>query len=100
MSTFEKPEEALASLPEPKNFKFEREDWALFRTVEGLQQKAGVPKEQLAAAGPEGAGRQRARQRRASPRRRAAGRRLLRRGRRPRDQTRKRSPACSASPAR
>ena len=22
---------------------FEREDWTLFRTVEGLQQKAGVP---------------------------------------------------------
>jgi hypothetical protein len=27
---------------------FEREDWSLFRTVEGLQQKAGVPKDQLA----------------------------------------------------
>ena len=26
-----------------QNFKFEREDWTLFRTVEGLQQKAGVP---------------------------------------------------------
>jgi hypothetical protein len=26
-----------------QNLKFEREDWTLFRTVEGLQQKAGVP---------------------------------------------------------
>ena len=31
--------------PEPnfENLKFERQDWTLFRTVEGLQQKAGVP---------------------------------------------------------
>lgn len=28
--------------------KFEREDWSLFRTVEGLQQRAGVSKENLA----------------------------------------------------
>jgi hypothetical protein len=28
---------------EHSNFKFERADWTLFRTVEGLQQKAGVP---------------------------------------------------------
>jgi hypothetical protein len=27
--------------------KFQREDWSLFRTVEGLQQRAGVPKELL-----------------------------------------------------
>src|SRR5262249_17815051 len=27
--------------------KFQREDWALFRTVDGLQQKAGVPKDRL-----------------------------------------------------
>ena len=27
--------------------KFEREDWALFRTVEGLQQKAGVERGKL-----------------------------------------------------
>jgi hypothetical protein len=27
--------------------KFERADWSLFRTVEGLQQRAGVPKRQL-----------------------------------------------------
>jgi hypothetical protein len=28
--------------------KFEREDWSLFRAVEGLQQKAGVAKGKLA----------------------------------------------------
>ena len=28
--------------------KFEREDWTSFRTIEGLQQKAGVPKDKLA----------------------------------------------------
>ena len=34
----------LAAAPEPPNLKmFERADWTLFRTVEGLQQKAGVP---------------------------------------------------------
>jgi hypothetical protein len=31
----------------PQNLKFEREDWALFRTIEGLQQKAGVAKNKL-----------------------------------------------------
>jgi hypothetical protein len=30
-----------------QNLKFEREDWSLFRTVEGLQQKAGVAKNKL-----------------------------------------------------
>jgi hypothetical protein len=30
------------------NLKFEREDWSLFRTVEGLSQRAGVPLEDLA----------------------------------------------------
>jgi hypothetical protein len=33
--------------PASENFKFEREDWTLFRTVEGLQQKAGVPATRL-----------------------------------------------------
>jgi hypothetical protein len=33
----------LASVAAPQNLKFEREDWTSFRTVEGLQQKAGVP---------------------------------------------------------
>jgi hypothetical protein len=31
----------------PANLKFERQDWTLFRTVEGLQQKAGVPATRL-----------------------------------------------------
>ena len=37
----------LACQPIPQNLKFEREDWSLFRTVEGLQQRAGVPKSKL-----------------------------------------------------
>ena len=44
---FQKSSPELASSPAPENFKFEREDWTLFRTVEGLQQKAGVPKSNL-----------------------------------------------------
>jgi DNA topoisomerase VI subunit B len=44
---FQKSSPALASSPAPENFKFEREDWTLFRTVEGLQQKAGVPATRL-----------------------------------------------------
>jgi Topoisomerase 6 subunit A/Spo11, Toprim domain len=31
----------------PQILKFQREDWSLFRTIEGLQQRAGVPKERL-----------------------------------------------------
>jgi hypothetical protein len=38
----------VACLPEAQNLKFEREDWTSFRTIEGLQQKAGVPKDALA----------------------------------------------------
>jgi hypothetical protein len=30
-----------------QNLKFERADWTSFRTVEGLQQKAGVPQDKL-----------------------------------------------------
>jgi hypothetical protein len=33
----------VLSLPVAQNLKFEREDWTLFRTLEGLQQRAGVP---------------------------------------------------------
>src|SRR5262245_35100408 len=44
---FEKSSPDLASSPPAPNLKFERADWALFRTVEGLQQKAGVPKTKL-----------------------------------------------------
>jgi hypothetical protein len=46
-SDFQKTEPSAACLPEDRSLKFERADWTLFRTVEGLQQKAGVPKEQL-----------------------------------------------------
>ena len=44
---FQKSTAELASSPASQNLKFEREDWALFRTVEGLEQKAGVPKNKL-----------------------------------------------------
>jgi hypothetical protein len=47
MANFQKSATELASSPPPENFKFRREDWALFRMVEGLQQRAGVPKERL-----------------------------------------------------
>jgi len=46
-AVFQKSEPALASQEPAQVFKFEREDWALFRTVEGLQQKAGVAKGEL-----------------------------------------------------
>jgi hypothetical protein len=42
---FQNPESALAC--QETTPKFEREDWSLFRTVEGLQQRAGVPKRLL-----------------------------------------------------
>jgi len=38
---------SLAGQEAPQNLKFEREDWSLFRTVEGLEQKAGVAKHKL-----------------------------------------------------
>src|ERR1700730_17578746 len=44
---FQKSDDGLASSPAPGNLKFEREDWTAFRTVEGLQQKAGVPLDKL-----------------------------------------------------
>jgi hypothetical protein len=44
---FQKFGVAVAGQPDPENFKFQREDWLLFRTIEGLQQRAGVPKERL-----------------------------------------------------
>src|SRR6516165_7901044 len=46
-SDFQKSTSGLTWSPAPQNLKFEREDWALFRTIEGLQQKAGVPKSEL-----------------------------------------------------
>jgi len=47
MTIFEKPSARLASSPAPQNLQFERQDWSLFRTIEGLQQRAGVPKIRL-----------------------------------------------------
>jgi hypothetical protein len=50
VTDFEKSTGELASSPaspEPQNLKFERADWTSFRTVEGLQQKAGVAKDKL-----------------------------------------------------
>jgi hypothetical protein len=44
---FQKSPPALTSSPPSENLKFEREDWCVFRTVEGLQQKAGVAKHNL-----------------------------------------------------
>jgi hypothetical protein len=47
---FEESGADLASSTEPQtsqNLKFDRADWVSFRTVEGLQQKAGVAKEKL-----------------------------------------------------
>jgi hypothetical protein len=41
---FQKSDAGLASQKAPT---FEREDWSLFRTIEGLQQRAGVPKNLL-----------------------------------------------------
>ena len=46
-SDFKNSDGVLPSLPEPPNLKFERADWTSFRTVEGLQQKAGVPASRL-----------------------------------------------------
>jgi hypothetical protein len=45
---FQNPHARLASSPAPQILKFEREDWSLFRTLEGLQQRAGVPLDQIA----------------------------------------------------
>src|SRR5262249_23920933 len=44
---FQKSTPELASSPAQQFLKFEREDWALFRTANGLQQKAGVPQAKL-----------------------------------------------------
>src|SRR5215470_12775541 len=44
---FQKSAGDLPGLGAPQNLKFERTDWTLFRTVEGLEQKAGVPKQRL-----------------------------------------------------
>jgi hypothetical protein len=41
VGVLQKPIDGLPSSPPSQNLKFEREDWSLFRTVEGLQQRAG-----------------------------------------------------------
>jgi len=46
-SDFQNSAADLARSGAPQNLKFERTDWMLFRTVEGLEQKAGVPKQKL-----------------------------------------------------
>src|SRR5215831_14532573 len=46
-SRFQNSTADLARSGAPQNLKFERTDWMLFRTVEGLEQKAGVPKQKL-----------------------------------------------------
>jgi hypothetical protein len=43
----ENPNPVSASLDDAQNFKFEREDWTLFRTLDGLTQKAGVSRDEL-----------------------------------------------------
>jgi hypothetical protein len=47
MSDIQIPAARLASSPALQNLKFERADWSLFRSVEGLQQRAGVSKDDL-----------------------------------------------------
>jgi hypothetical protein len=44
---FQNSQSALACSTAPQILKFERADWSLFRTVEGLQQRAGVAKADL-----------------------------------------------------
>jgi Histidine kinase-, DNA gyrase B-, and HSP90-like ATPase len=47
VSLLENPSAGLASQDAPQILKFQREDWWLFRTLDGLQQRAGVPKSKL-----------------------------------------------------
>jgi hypothetical protein len=44
---FQNPTATKPSSDDSQNLKFERADWTLFRTVEGLSQKAGVPPDNL-----------------------------------------------------
>jgi hypothetical protein len=44
---FKKSPVQLASLLTPEDLKFERADWTIFRTIQGLQQKAGVSQQYL-----------------------------------------------------
>ena len=63
-----------ASSTAAQNLKFERADWTIFRTVEGLAAEGRRAAGQAAPTGAEGAGRQRPRRRRRGQRRRAAQR--------------------------
>jgi Topoisomerase 6 subunit A/Spo11, Toprim domain/Histidine kinase-, DNA gyrase B-, and HSP90-like ATPase len=47
VSLLENPSAGLASQDAPQILEFQREDWWLFRTLDGLQQRAGVPKSKL-----------------------------------------------------
>jgi hypothetical protein len=47
---FQNPNSISASSPTAQNLKFEREDWVLFRTIDGLTQKAGVSRDKLPPA--------------------------------------------------
>ena len=47
MTKFQNPRGVSASSADAQNLKFERADWTSFRTIEGLQQKAGVPADRL-----------------------------------------------------
>jgi hypothetical protein len=47
LATLKNREAGLSSQSAPPDLKFQREDWLLFRTIEGLQQRAGVTKERL-----------------------------------------------------
>ena len=44
---FENPKPIQSSLESAQNFKYEREDWVLFRTPDGLAQKAGVAQDKI-----------------------------------------------------
>ena len=47
MARFDNSKAVSPSLSDAQNIKFERPDWTSFRTVEGLQQKAGVALDRL-----------------------------------------------------
>jgi Histidine kinase-, DNA gyrase B-, and HSP90-like ATPase len=44
---FQNSNSISASSPSAQNLKFEREDWVLFRVIDGLTQKAGVSRDKL-----------------------------------------------------
>ena len=46
-ANFQNPNSNLAGSPTAPNLKIERADWTLFRTIDGLTQKAGVSRNLL-----------------------------------------------------